>query len=171
MQKYEIMAIIVSDLDEKTAEAHIQEFIIGKIKELGGNITFEDFWGSRGFAYRIKQYTWGHYFVAQFEIAPTQINQLRTELNIDNKILRHIIITVDKNAPAPRKYADVKKEYEAQEKATKADETEAAEKKIAKREKLSTVKKTEKPEVAKEDEGDDVDQAIDKVLDDATADL
>lgn len=176
MQKYEIMVILKSDLEEKDAEKYAQDGVVAKIKELGGTITFEDFWGSRGFAYRIKKYTWGYYFVAQFELDTQKALELRNEFNIDNKVLRHLITVVDPKAPAPRKYADMKKEYEAQEKSKKA-EKESTEKTTppAKREKLTTVKEDIKDEKAqepqKETSKDEVDQAIDKVLDDATTDL
>ena len=184
MQKYEIMVILKSDLDEKAATKYFQDGILAKIKELGGKTTFEDFWGSRGFAYRIKQYTWGYYAVAQFEMSREKTLELRNDLNIDNNVLRQLITVVDKNAPAPRKYADMKKEYEAAEAQLKSDQEKEEEKKPAKREKLSTVgdkkdeDKAEKAEEApakKEEKAepkkDEVDEAIDKVLDDATADL
>lgn len=119
MKKYEIMAIIVSDLSEADAQSHIETAITGAIKNFGGKTSFEDFWGVRGFAYKIKQYTHGYYFVAQFELDNDKIAELRRDLTIDTKVLRFLITSVDPKAPAPKKYAEMKKENETLEKPEK----------------------------------------------------
>ena len=183
MQKYEIMAIIANSLDEKAAAKHAQDGIVAKIKNLKGNVTFEDFWGSRGFAYRIKKQTWGYYFVAQFELDHDKVAELRRELNLDTNIVRFLTTKVDAHAPAPRKYADMQAEYAAQTK--KKGETEAPKAAPSKKEKLTTVKaetetkveeskKEDKPQAAPaktEEPKDAVDKKLDDIIDASSADL
>jgi len=177
MQKYELMAIIQNKLDAKAAEKFATDQLDGRItKEFGGKITFTDFWGERGFAYIINKQKWGYYHVSQFEMDASKAQELRHELNLDGDVVRFMIVKVDPKAPAPKKYADMKKEYEAQEKA-KADEKKPAEEKKApaKKEKLTTVaaeepKATEAP-AKTEAPKSDVDKKLDAIVDESAADL
>ncbi len=116
MKKYEIMAIIQNELSETEAQTQVKTSILEKVKELGGKMTFEDFWGTRGFAYKINNKKWGYYFVGQFEMETDKLATLNRDLNIDTQIVRFLITSVDKKAPAPKKYADMKKENETMEK-------------------------------------------------------
>lgn len=156
MQKYEIMAIVENSFDKAAAEKFCTDSILGKIQELGGNVTFQDFWGERGFAYKINGEKWGYYFVAQFDLERAKTLELRRDLNITKGVVRFLITKVEKNQGEPRKYAEMKAEYEAQEKASKSEEEKPA---AASRTKLTTVKE----EAPKKD-------AVDKKLDDIVAD-
>jgi hypothetical protein len=94
-----------------------------------------------------------------------QAQGLRHELNLDNSLVRFMITKVDPKSPAPRKYADMKKEYEAQEKAKEDAKKPAEEKKApAKKEKLTTIKEEPK---ATEAPKDDVDKKLDAIVDEA----
>lgn len=157
MQKYEIMAIVKNSFDKAAAEKLCQDVIVKKIPDLGGKTTFEDFWGERGFAYKIDGGKWGYYFVAQFELAGEKTIELRRDLNIEKGIVRFLITKVEKNQDSPRKYSEMKAEYEAQEKAFKPEEEKPIK---TSREKLTTIE--EKPAPKKD--------AVDKKLDDIVAD-
>jgi len=113
MKKYEIMAIISNKLTDNEAEQHIKTAITDPIKAMKGTMTFEDFWGSRGFAYQINGDTWGYYFVGQFESDGSLLEELKTDLNIDKNVVRFMITTVEKGTPEPRKYDDMRKEWES----------------------------------------------------------
>lgn len=169
MTQYEIMTIIQNGLDEKSAQTHIKENIINRIeKEFGGKVSFDDFWGARGFAYIIKKQKWGYYHVCQFEMEATNAHNLRHELNLDGEIVRFLMTKVDPRAPKPKKYSDLKSEYEAQEKSKKEEITkdEPAEKiNKDKRVKLSTVNDTEAK--AK----DSVDKKLDAIIDESASNL
>ncbi len=166
MQKYELMAIIENSLDAKAAEKHAKDLDARIEKEFGGKVSFSDFWGERGFAYKINKQKWGYYHVNQFDMAADQVQGLRHELNLDGSLVRFMITKVDAKAPAPRKYADMKKEYEAQEKAQQDEKAVAEEKKApAKKEKLTTIKEEPK---ATEAPKDDVDKKLDAIVDEAS---
>ncbi len=166
MKKYEIMAIVKNSLDQTAAEKFCNDALVERIKKAGGKVTFTDFWGERGFAYKIKQMKWGYYYVAQFELEPEKLTEIKRELNIENDLVRFIITTVDKDAAEPRKYEDMKSEYEAQEKAfAKEREAEKAPKQNTKPEKLTTIQETPKTETPKVDKDE-----LDKKLDDIVAD-
>lgn len=122
IQKYELMVIINNTLDEKKAEEYFSKDIVKRLKELKATITFEDFWGARGFAYKINKQTWGYYGVIQFDMDTQGTHEIKQDFNIDPNLVRFLLIKVDKKAPAPRKYTDVKKEWVAQEKEKKLNE-------------------------------------------------
>lgn len=159
MQKYEIMAIVENSLDESAAKKLCQEHILGKIKKLGGSISFEDFWGERGFAYKINKQTWGYYFLAQFELDGTKLSEMERDLNLEKGLVRFLVSKVEKNAAEPRKYAEVKAEYEAQEKKKQDDKTPKETKVAPKREKLTTIK-----EEAPTPKKDEVDKKLDDII-------
>lgn len=186
--KYEVMAIITSSLDEKAALQQANDSVIKRIKDLKGNVTFEDFWGARGFAYIIKKAKWGYYFVAQFEMEESDVLEFKKELNIDGKIVRFLLTRVNPKDPAPRKYEQMKKEWESLEKETKIEsklsEMDAPKKKTAKpevkKESISTEvapdkeeKKVVKAEVKKTSapKKDLVDRKLDEILEDSSLDL
>ncbi|MCF7812293.1 30S ribosomal protein S6 [Candidatus Gracilibacteria bacterium] len=177
-QKYEILAIIVNSLDEKAAAKYATEHIVKKIKDEGGNVTFEDFWGERGFAYTINKQKWGYYFCAQFECEPQNIDGLKHEWNLDNTIVRFLITKVPKNAPKPQTQEEMEAQWAAEEKEQKIKEVAtktaksapkkpAPEKtpKVEEKEEKST--KEEKPKPKK----DVIDKKLDEILEDSSLDL
>ncbi len=164
MQKYEIMAIIENSLDASAAEQYVQDSVVKNVSELKGKMTFEDFWGERGFAYKIKKQTWGYYYVGQFEMDPLEVAQLRHELNLDLKVVRFLISKIDAGSPEPKKYADMKAENAAQEKArTKSKEVKKENPHT--KAKLTTVKKEKVEEVNL----DAIDAKLSKIIDESTS--
>jgi small subunit ribosomal protein S6 len=170
MKKYEIMAIIANNLDEKEAKTAADESLKKRITNLKGEITFEDFWGAKGFAYKIEGEKWGYYAVYQFNIDGATLSELERELNIDKNIVRFLVTKVEKDMPKPIKYIDMKK-TETLKDVVKEDKPEKPAK-IEKKEEPKTVKpKT----VAKKEEKivnkDEVDKKLDAILDDASLGL
>jgi len=167
MQKYEIMAIVANDLKEKDAEKYVTDEICSLIKKSDGTMTFEDFWGDRGFAYKINKEKWGYYFVGQFEIDPSKVDELKREWNLAKKIVRFLITKVDPKAPAIKKYDDMKKAVIAEEKEKKIVETEADKKKSVKVANIKTEEKIKSVEPKK----DAIDKKLGEILEDSSLDL
>lgn len=157
------MAIIANNLNEAEAKEQAKTSLMNRIAEHGGKTTFEDFWGARGFAYKIENEKWGYYFVCQFEIEPGEIAKIERELNIDGKIVRFLFTAVDAKMPAPVPYAEYQKKAEEAKKALADAEAAAAEEKVAAKSAAATPKKEEKK--------DEVDKKLDQILDDASSDL
>ena len=189
MQKYEVLAIIVNSLDEKKALEQAKKSISEHISSLGGKVSFEDFWGMRGFAYIIKGQKWGYYFCVQFEIDPALVSELKRDWTIDKSLVRFLVEKVDPKAPAPRPYEEMKKEFDALEKERKIvemnkspkkkgtrspEEREAARKEVSEKEKkaetktpVSTPSEPKKTATPK----DIVDKKLDEILSDSSLDL
>ena len=164
MKKYELMAIIVNNVDEKVAQDVAKSSVLDRITEFGGKKTFEDFWGARGFAYKINGEKWGYYFVCQFEIDGKNIAKLERELNIDTKIVRFLVTSVD-NGISPEKYEDIQARAKAANVKTEEPTTPAEPKE-------SSTKVTPEKEVSKtEPKKDAVNKKLDQIMDAASAEL
>ena len=164
------MAIIANNLDEKEAKTVADESLKKRITNLKGEITFEDFWGAKGFAYKIEGEKWGYYAVYQFNIDGATLSELERELNIDKNIVRFLVTKVEKDMPKPIKYIDMKK-TETLKDVVKEDKPE----KPAKTEKKKEPKTVKPKTVAKKEEKivnkDEVDKKLDAILDDASLGL
>ena len=91
MNKYELMYIISSDVqDEKREE------IINKVKSFveakGGVVAGLDKLGMKKFAYRINFKSEGFYVVMNFEAPATLVAELNNNLNLNESVVRQVII-------------------------------------------------------------------------------
>ncbi len=158
MQKYEVMVIVQNDRASAEALAFTKEQVVKKINGLGGKVTFEDFWGERGFAYKIKGMKWGYYFVCQFDAEADVPKQLTKDWNITKGMVRFMISKVDKKAPAPISYADMQKNWVKQ-----AQEADIAE--------IDEGVKVAAPAAPAAPKKDAVDKKLDAVLDSSSVSL
>ena len=164
MKKYELMAIIVNNVDEKVAQDVAKSSILKRVTDLGGKTTFEDFWGARGFAYKIKGEAWGYYFVCQFEFDGANIAKLEREMSIDNQLVRFLVTSVDPSNPVPEKYEELQARADAARKKKESDSDE-------KKKTVKTEKKAPAKEKKEEPKKDAVDKKLDQIMDDASAEL
>ncbi|CAL4324116.1 30S ribosomal protein S6 [Buchnera aphidicola] len=94
MQNYEIVLIIHPSYDDK------HNIIISKYKKiiskLSGKIYRLENWGKRQLSYSIKKFYKAHYILINIQILKKHIISIQKELNLDESILRNIIIKVKK---------------------------------------------------------------------------
>ena len=69
MHKYELMVILDPELDERTVQPSLDQFL-NVIREAGGSIESLDIWGKRRLAYEIQKKSEGIYAVANFTATP-----------------------------------------------------------------------------------------------------
>jgi small subunit ribosomal protein S6 len=96
MTKYEIMYILNSTLDEETRKATIEG--LNKIlTDNGATISDVNEWGNRELAYEINKQTRGYYVVLTLTANDAKaINEFDRLTKINNKVLRHMIVNLDK---------------------------------------------------------------------------
>ena len=70
------------------------------IKKAGGQIKRETTWEERDLAYPIKQQERGIYTFYELDIPGSAINQLESDFNITEGVLRHLITKIDYKARA-----------------------------------------------------------------------
>ena len=91
MNKYEMMFIVKTTLDEEAANkvSKTYEDIISSMK---GKLTDSKNLGNKKLAYPIKKEATGYYYVFNFEATPEIVAEVDRKARIDESVLRHMII-------------------------------------------------------------------------------
>lgn len=113
-KKYELMVIISSRITGSEIEKRLQG-----VKELLEEVTFEELWGTRPFAYPIKGHEQGYYAVWNFLMNPDDIETLEKALALFPDLVRSLILQVPENY-VPMTLKDIEAGLEDLKK-TKAD--------------------------------------------------
>ncbi|MDD5731374.1 MAG: 30S ribosomal protein S6 [Patescibacteria group bacterium] len=98
MKKYEISFIVSENYTEDRA-ADIAKDVKKLIESKGGKVEKEVFWGKRKLIYKIAKNSFGYYYVFIFDIKPEETNKLNKELNLNEKILRYLIVDFIEGSP------------------------------------------------------------------------
>jgi small subunit ribosomal protein S6 len=91
IKNYELMVIVSPKLSSEEAEA-ANEAILNSVRENGGEIAKTDPWGRRMLAYPINKMQEGYYYVNYFSLESTTVSMLKRQMNINEKILRHMFV-------------------------------------------------------------------------------
>ena len=99
MNQYETVFILTPVLsDDPTKET------VAKFKKLltdnGAEILNEEAWGLKKMAYAINKKSTGFYFLIEFNAEPSVIKTLTTGFRRDEKVIRNIVVKLDKYAAA-----------------------------------------------------------------------
>jgi small subunit ribosomal protein S6 len=95
MALYEHLLIARQDISAQQVDAlatHLKTIIEGE----GGKVEKHEYWGLRGLAYRIKKNRKGHYVLLNINAPPNAIQELERQLKINEDVLRHMSVKVDK---------------------------------------------------------------------------
>ena len=135
MRTYELVTIFSPEtLDDAVPESteRVHKLILNK----GGTIGRMQRWGKRRLSYPINHHTEGHYVLTNFELEPTEMSTLDSELQVSEEILRHLIVRVDEErlkveiaaseAAAARQAEQAAARAAAQAESERAREAEAA---------------------------------------------
>lgn len=93
--KYEIMFIVRPDLDEKGISAVAKQFE-KVLTDNGAKILSSKELGQRELAYEMNKQKSGYYFLINAELTHEAINEFNRLANINESILRHMIMKLDK---------------------------------------------------------------------------
>jgi small subunit ribosomal protein S6 len=112
---YETVFIVTPVLSDEQMMETVQKF--KKIlADNGAKVVHEDNWGLRKLAYPIQKKNTGFYYLIEYTAEGTLINKLETEFRRDERIMRFLTVSMDKDhiayAEKKRKNADLKKEEE-----------------------------------------------------------
>jgi small subunit ribosomal protein S6 len=94
MNKYEMMFIVKTTLDEEAANK-VSKVYEDIIKSMKGNLTDSKNLGNKKLAYPIKKEATGYYYVLNFEATPEIVAEVDRKARIDESVLRHMIIRLD----------------------------------------------------------------------------
>lgn len=116
------MVIVDPDIGSDAINAKLEE-IRKLIISQKGEVFFEDLWGMRDLAYRIKKKDRGFYAVLDFNMESTGLKEINTTLKIDNEVLRHMIIALPSEYK-PKSLAELEKALEEKDAAVLAKKDE-----------------------------------------------
>ncbi len=97
---YETFMVISPDVPQGDVEQIVKKF--NKIlTDNGAAITHQENWGLKKLAYEIRRKGSGYYVLTEFETENINLNaKLDQEYGYDERILRHLIVKMDKDAYA-----------------------------------------------------------------------
>ena len=87
MRHYEIMIILDPNLEERTAQPSLGQFM-KVVTDGGGKVEKTDIWGKRRFAYPIDKKPEGYYAIVDLTAEPNTVLELDRQLNLNEGILR-----------------------------------------------------------------------------------
>ena len=94
MNKYEIMFIVKTDIDEKTQKDVVKTFE-KVLTDMKAKINNTKDMGQKKLAYPIKKELNGYYFLMQFEANKDIEAEINRKARLDENVLRHLIIKLD----------------------------------------------------------------------------
>jgi len=90
MNKYEILFVLTSGLEESAYEAAVEKYS-AVITSRGGNVEKVDKWGMRKLAYPINYKTEGYYVVMQFTADGETPAELERLMRISDDVIRFLV--------------------------------------------------------------------------------
>jgi small subunit ribosomal protein S6 len=91
MRHYEIMIILDPNLEERTVQPSLDQFL-KVVTGGGGKVEKVDIWGKRRLAYQIEKKSEGIYAVVDLTAEPATVQELDRQLNLNEGILRTKVI-------------------------------------------------------------------------------
>ncbi len=155
---YEMLFIVPNKFTEEEAKKIIEK-VKTIIKEEGGEVTYDEYWGKKKMMYEIEHYNHGYYALYEFNLEGESLAAVDKKIRMSRDILRHQIVV-----------KELRSVEEIEEEKKKADEIVA---KGIKKEKEKEEKEEVKKEEVKKKEEDkktkvelkDLDDKLDKILD------
>jgi small subunit ribosomal protein S6 len=87
MRHYELMIILDPNLEERTVQPSLDQFLT-VVTGGGGNVDKVDIWGKRRLAYQIEKKAEGIYAVVDLTAEPDTVQELDRQLNLNEAVLR-----------------------------------------------------------------------------------
>ena len=87
MRHYEVMIILDPNLEERTVQPSLDQFLT-VVTAGGGKVEKVDIWGKRRLAYQIEKKSEGYYAVADLTAEPGTVLELDRQLNLNEAVLR-----------------------------------------------------------------------------------
>jgi small subunit ribosomal protein S6 len=106
MRDYEVVYVFDSTLDRSVIDQKLERFnglVAGKN---GGEITAVEHWGKRQLAYPIQNHEHGYYVVVQFRAEADRLPEFERVIQIDDNVLRHLVVLSEGELPSPRSAGD-----------------------------------------------------------------
>jgi small subunit ribosomal protein S6 len=87
MRHYELMIILDPNLEERTVQPSLDQFLT-VVTGGGGKVDKVDIWGKRRLSYQIDKKSEGFYAVVDLTAEPATVSELDRQLNLNEAVLR-----------------------------------------------------------------------------------
>lgn len=94
MKNYESIVIFYPEVEEDTRKSVIER--LSNIIESNGSIKEVNEWGDKKFAYEIEYNNHGFYYLFTFEAETDAVKEFDRIARIQESIIRHMVINLDK---------------------------------------------------------------------------
>jgi small subunit ribosomal protein S6 len=94
VHKYELMVILDPELDERTVQPSLDQFLT-VVREDGGSVESVDIWGKRRLAYEIQKKSEGIYAVVNFTATPAATAELDRQLRLNEAVMRTKVLRAE----------------------------------------------------------------------------
>jgi small subunit ribosomal protein S6 len=94
LRHYELMVILDPDLEERTIQPSLDQFL-GVVRQGGGSVEKVDIWGRRRLAYEIDKRVEGIYAVVELQAEPAAVQELDRQLKLNESVLRTKVLRPD----------------------------------------------------------------------------
>ncbi len=94
MALYEHIFIARQDISEQHVET-LTQTISALIKENGGTVAKQEYWGLRTMAYRVKKNRKGHYVLLNIIATHAAIAEMERQMGLNEDIIRFMTLRVD----------------------------------------------------------------------------
>ena len=95
MKNYEIMFIVRPDIDESSVKNTVKS-LEKVLTDRKAKITLSKELGQKEFAYEIKKFKSGYYFLYNIETNDDAVNEFNRVARLDENVVRHLVINLDK---------------------------------------------------------------------------
>ena len=96
MNKYEIMFIVRPDIDEDTRKKSVKA-LENAIASNKATITLSKELGQKEFAYEIKKFKSGYYYLYNIESnGDASVKEFNRVAGVDENIVRHLVLNIEK---------------------------------------------------------------------------
>ena len=104
MRDYELACIFKPDFVAKEVKTKIEEWM----SSIGASVKDIDDWGVKKLAYPIKKFMEGHYVFVKFSSNPDKIGDMKRNLQLDQSLIRFLIIIENPLKPVKEKKRKIK---------------------------------------------------------------
>jgi len=147
MGKYELLYIVHPDLESSIDK--IINRVKSQITDKDGKITYEENWGKRKLAYKIRKSDTGIYILVYFEMPKDMLAKVERDLRLTEEIIRFMLLSKEEKITAKASAKTAKKAEKEEEGKEPKEEKETQKAKETREPKEEKEVKTEKPKAVK----------------------
>ena len=95
MRQYEVMYVLLPDLEEEKVKANVARYQ-EVVTNFGGEVTNLQEMGKRRLAYEIKKFREGYYVLMNFKANPDAVAEAERLMKINDDVIRYLFVREEK---------------------------------------------------------------------------